>query len=401
MNRLQDYVGIISDELIHRIYQKTRQLYNKHIVHINSTSQGGGVAEILNSLVPLMNDIGLDAGWRVLHGNPDFFNITKKFHNALQGDTINLTNIKKEIYLNANENFSKFTHLEHECIIVHDPQPLPLSNFYQKKQPWVWRCHIDLSKPNRSLWSFLKRYILKYDIVIVSHENYKKDDLPVHQRVIYPAINPLTTKNMDISDRDVNKYLQKFNIPRDKPLITQISRFDKWKDPLGVLDVFKKVKTKVDARLVLCGSMASDDPEGIQIFEKVKKKAGDLVQKGDVILITAENNVLVNALQRTSDVIVQKSVREGFGLTVTEALWKGTPVVASDKGGIPLQVKDGKNGYTLDPTDNDGFADRIIYLLENPSVGEEFGKNGREHVRNNFLITRLLLDYLNLLEELI
>lgn len=401
MNRLQDYNDIVGDELIHKIYLKTRSLYNKHIVNINSTSQGGGVAEILNSLVPLMNDIGLDAGWRVLHGNNDFFNITKKFHNSLQGDSINLTNIKKNLYIQANHDFSTYTHLGHECIIIHDPQPLPLANFYQKKQPWIWRCHIDLSHPNPKLWEFIKRFILKYDIVIVSHEKYKKKDLPVEQIIIQPAIDPLTPKNKELRESDMHKYLRKFNIPTDKPLVTQISRFDKWKDPLGVLEVFKHVKEKVDCRLVLCGSMASDDPEGVQIFEQVRKKAAGLVENGDIMLITIENHILVNVLQKVSDVIIQKSKREGFGLTVTEALWKGTPVVASNKGGIPLQVIDGENGFLLDPKDTEGFADRIVWLLRHKKDAAQLGKNGKEHIRNNFLITRLLLDYLNLLEELL
>jgi trehalose synthase len=376
-------------------------MYNAHIVHINSTSQGGGVAEILNSLVPLMNDIGLNAGWRVLHGNFDFFTLTKKIHNALQGESINLSKHKKDLYTKTNQNFSVFTHINHECVIIHDPQPLPLSNFYQKKQPWVWRCHIDLSHPNKTLWNYLKKFTLKYDMVIVSHEDYKKEDLPVEQRIIHPAIDPLTSKNMELTKRDIDRYVKKFNIKRDKPILCQISRFDKWKDPLGVIDVFKMVKEQIDCRLILCGNMASDDPEGMQIFEKVKRKAGKMLETGDIILITLEDNVLVNVLQRISNVIIQKSIREGFGLTVTEALWKGTPVVASNKGGIPLQVINEFSGFTLDPQDKEGFADKIIFMLENPEIAEQYGKNGREHVRKNFLTTRLLLDYLNLLKELL
>lgn len=399
MNRLQDYMDIVGDDMIHKIYQKTRKLYNKHIVHVNSTSQGGGVAEILHSIVPLMNDIGLEAGWRVLHGNSDFFSITKKFHNSLHGDRLELTDDIKKEYLRANEEYSIFTHLDHEVVIIHDPQPLPLSQFYSKKQPWIWRCHIDLSNPDPTLWNFLKKFILKYDLVIVSHESYKKDDLPVEQRIIHPAIDPLTHKNADISQETIDRFLKKFNIPTDKPLLTQISRFDKWKDPLGVINVFEEVRKKIDCRLVLCGNMASDDPEGIEIFENVKERAGEYLENGDIILITVESNTLVNVLQRASDVIIQKSIREGFGLTVTEALWKGTPVVASNKGGIPLQVKDGVNGYLLDPDDNNGFADRIIHILEHKNLRKELGEKGKEHVRKNFLTTRLVLDYLNMLDE--
>ena len=400
MKRLNDYRGIVSDEVISDIYKKARQIYGKRIIHINSTYMGGGVAEILSSFVPLMNDAGVDMGWRILHGNPDFFNITKKFHNALQGDPINLTEIKKRLYIEANESFSTYTHVTHDCVIIHDPQPLPLIQFYKKRQPWIWRCHVDLSHPNDGLWDLSKGFILRYDIAVISNKKYKKMDLPIEQRIIYPVINPLTPKNIDLSEKDISKYLKKFKVPTDKPLLTQISRFDKWKDPLGVLEVFKIVKKEIDCRLVLCGSMAADDPEGIKIHEKVEQKANNLIEQGDVILITSENNILVNALQRSSAVIMQKSIREGFGLTVTEALWKEKPVVASNVGGIPLQITDGTNGFLLDPGDTEGFAERIIELLRNPDMGMHMGKKGKETVRKKFLITRLALDYLDLLNDI-
>ncbi|MFQ6052421.1 MAG: glycosyltransferase, partial [Candidatus Hydrothermarchaeota archaeon] len=363
MHSLEDYREIVGDEVISKIYRKARVLYGKHILHINSTYQGGGVAEMLTSLVPLMNVIGIDVGWRILHGNPDFFSITKKFHNALQGEPINLTEIKKRIYMQTNEDFSVYTHIDHDCVIIHDPQPLPLIKFYKKKQPWIWRCHIDLSNPNKELWEFLKNFILRYDTVVISSEKYKREDLPVEQRVIYPAIDPLSPKNIEISERVISKYLKKFNIPTDKPLITQISRFDKWKDPEGVLEVFKLVKKEVDCRLVLCGCMAADDPESLLVYEKVKRKAKRLIENKDVIFTISENNILVNALQRISAVIIQKSIKEGFGLSVTEALWKGKVVVASNVGGISLQIKDGENGFLVEPYDTEGFADRIIKIL--------------------------------------
>lgn len=401
MRSLDDYSEIVGDEVLSSIYRKARPLSGKHILHINSTYQGGGVAEILGSVVVLMNDIGIDTGWRILHGTPDFFAITKKFHNALQGGQINLTEIKKHLYIRANEDFSVFTHIDHDCVIIHDPQPLPLIKYYAKKQPWIWRCHMDLSVSNSMLWDFLKKFILRYDVVIMSSEKYRRGDLPVEQRIIHPAIDPLTPKNMEISEVFISKYLKKFGIPRDKPLITQISRFDRWKDPEGVIQVFKLVKKKVDCRLVLCGSMAADDPEGWMIYEKVEQKAKDLIENKDVILITSENSILVNALQRVSAVIIQKSTREGFGLTVTEALWKGTPVVSSNIGGIPLQIEDGENGFLVEVGDKQGFANRIVQLLKNPDQAEQIGKKGREMVRKNFLITRLLADYLDLLNDLI
>ncbi len=394
---LDDYREIVGDNVIASIHRKASRLYRKHIVHINSTYQGGGVAEMLQTLVPLMNDVGVDTGWRILHGNPDFFSVTKKFHNGLQGEKINFSRMKRLLHTNANENFSTYTHLDHDCIIVHDPQPLPLIKFYQKRQPWIWRCHIDLSHPSEELWEYLKTYLLRYNTMIVSNKNYLKSDLPINQRIIHPAIDPISAKNKPINDGTIPKTLERFSIPTDKPLITQISRFDKWKDPLGVLKVFKKVRKEIDCRLVLCGNMASDDPEGLEIYEEVKEKGHSLIETGDLILLTIESNLLVNVLQRVSNVIIQKSTREGFGLVVTEALWKGRPVVASNIGGIPLQVKDGVSGYLLDPNDLDGFAAKVTYLLKNPAHAEKMGQVGKEFVRENFLITRLLINYLDLL----
>ena len=402
MENLENYRKIVGDKVIGTIHKKARNLYGKHILHINSTYQGGGVAEILNSLVPLMNNVGIDAGWRILHGDPDFFTITKKFHNALQGEPMHFTERKKRLYFKANGNFSTYTHIDHDCVIIHDPQPLPLIEFHKKRQPWIWRCHVDLSNPDNKVWEFLTSFILRYDVVILSSEDYKKSDLPVDQRIIRPAIDPLSAKNMEISEKDISKYLKKFGVITDKPLITQISRFDKWKDPAGVIDVFKLVKEKVDCRLVLCGNIATDDPEGPEIYERAKRKAKVLIEKGDIIFVTdpaSSNFIFVNALQRLSSVIIQKSLKEGFGLTVTEALWKGTPVVASNVGGIPFQVIDGKTGFLLQPRDTQGFADRVIEILRNPDLAREMGKRATEHIRENFLVTRLLSDHLDLLTE--
>jgi len=401
MRTLEDYHNIVGDKVITCIHKKARKLYQKHILHINSTYQGGGVAEILTSLVPLMNDIGIDTGWRIMQGNPDFFQITKKFHNALQGGSINFTEMKKKLYLLANENFSVYTHINHDCVIIHDPQPLPQIKFYPKRQPWIWRCHADLSNPNGKLWGFLKNFILRYDLVVVSNKSYRQKDLPVEQKICYPAIDPLSHKNMELSQKDMTKTLRKFGIPTDKPLITQVSRFDRWKDPTGVIEVFKLVRKKVDCRLILCGSMAADDPEGWAIYERVHRKANDLIKTGDIILLTSESNILVNALQRVSKVVIQKSIREGFGLTVAEALWKQTPVVASNIGGIPLQIIDGENGFLLEPFDTRGYAERIVQILTDPALEQKMGKKGKEHVRKNFLITRLLSDYLTVLNHVI
>ena len=401
MKDLDDYREIVGDEVISQIHKKAKKLCGIHVLHINSTYYGGGVAEMLSALIPLMNNAGIDTDWRILRGTPDFFTITKKFHNALQGDPLHLSDIKKRLYVQANQDFSSYCRIDHDFLIIHDPQPLPLIKFYKKRQPWIWRCHIDISNPNNKLWEYLKNFLLRYDGVIVSNEKYKREDLPIEQRIISPAIDPLSPKNITIPKRVISKYLRKFGIPIDKPLIAQISRFDKWKDPEGVIEVFKLVKKKVDCRLVLCGSMATDDSEGWMVYKKIERKAKDLIKNKDVILITSENNIVVNALQRSSSVIIQKSIREGFGLTVTEALWKEKPVVASNTGGIPFQIKDGENGFLIDPYDKEKFADRIVQILQNPSSIEEIGKKGKEIVEKKFLITRLLLDYLDLLNHLL
>ncbi len=401
MRTLEDYTDIVGIDIIGDIHKKTRKLLGKRVVHVNSTNLGGGVAEILSSLVPLMNDIGLSAGWRVLHGNPDFFNITKKFHNGLQGDPVHFTRNKERIYIQTNIDFAAYTHLSHDCIIIHDPQPLPMIKFYKKAQPWVWRCHVDFSNPDKTLWDFLSPFILRYDLMLLSHESYKKHDLPVEQRIIVPAIDPITPKNMDITDSETCKYLRKFGVKTDKPYIVQVSRFDKWKDPEGVIKVWARVKEEVDCRLVLCGNIATDDPEGGKLFQDVEKAVKKYsANDDDIILLLLENNYLVNALQRKAAVVIQKSIKEGFCLAVTEAMWKGTPVVASNVGGIPIQVKDGINGFLLEPDDEEGFADRTIKLLKDKEMAKEMGKQGKEITRKNFLITRLLSDYLDLLTYL-
>jgi len=404
MMSLVHYRSLVGDKTLGAIFEKARQFYGKHILHINSTSQGGGVAEILHRLVPLMNDVGVLTGWRTLHAHPDFFEVTKKFHNALQGQKIHFTERKKQLYRDTNRTFSLYTHIDHDFVVIHDPQPLALIANYKKCQPWIWRCHVDLSHPDENLWHFLTQYILRYDRVILSNEDYLKENLPIKQRIIFPAIDPLSTKNMDLSDRDIDKYMRKFGISTDKPLVTQISRYDKWKDPCGVIEVFRQVKKKVDCRLVLCGNIATDDPEGLKIYARTERKARDLIRKGDVVMITdpaASNYIFINALQRASSVIVQKSQKEGFGLVVTEALWKSKPVIASRVGGIPTQIMDGQNGFLIDsPQDNGAFADRIVMLLEDRVTAERIGKEAKEFIRKKFLITRLLEDYLDVFIEL-
>ena len=397
---LDDYRGVVGDEVLGEIYSKARGLLGRRVIHVNATQWGGGVAEILSSLVPLMNDVGIEADWRTLHGTPDFFMVTKKFHNALQGDSIDLNDINKKLFIDTNEAFAAYCQMHADCIIVHDPQPLPLIKFYKKKEPWVWRCHVDLSAPTDSLWEFLKTFIMRYDVAILSSEAYKKDDLAVEQRIIHPAIDPLSLKNMEMPARDISRYLRRAGIPADKPLVTQVSRMDIWKDPEGLLEVFKIVKEKVDCRLVYCYDMAGDDPEGRIVYEKAYRKARKLVESGDVIFVMGSSHVLVNAIQRASAVVVQNSLKEGFCLCVTEALWKGKPVVATNVGGIPQQITDGESGFLVNPRDREAFAGRIVQCLRDPEMARGLGEKGREGVKENFLITRLLLDYLNLIGDI-
>lgn len=400
MRAIDEYRGIVGDKVISDIVKMAKNLYGLRVLHINSTYYGGGVAEMLYSLIPLMNDVGVSVDWRILRGTPEFFTITKKFHNAIQGDPINLSDIKKTLYIQNNQDFASYCQIDADCVIIHDPQPLPLIRFYKRKQPWLWRCHVDLSRPNPQLWDYLKGFILRYDRVIVSDCRYMKEDLPMDYSVIHPVIDPLSSKNKEISKDLIMRTLKKYAVPTDKPILTQISRFDKWKDPANVIEMFKLVKARIDCRLVLCGSMAADDPEGIQIYQKILQRANNHVAKRDVILLTVEDNILVNALQRISSVVIQKSIREGFGLTVTEALWKEKPVVASNVGGIPLQMADGETGYLIDPTDIKTGAARIISILENPAEAKRLGTNGREMVRKKFLITRHLYDDLKMLNDL-
>jgi trehalose synthase len=400
MRAIDEYRSIVGDKVISEIVQMARNLYGLRVLHINSTYYGGGVAEMLYSLIPLMNDVGVSVDWRILRGTPEFFTITKKFHNAIQGDHINLSDIKKTLYIQNNQDFASYCQIDADCVIIHDPQPLPLIRFYKRKQPWIWRCHVDLSRPNPQLWDYLKGFILRYDHVIVSDNRYMKEDLPMEYSVIHPVIDPLSSKNKEISKDLIERVLKKHGVPTDKPILTQISRFDKWKDPANVIEMFKLVKAKIDCRLVLCGSMASDDPEGVLIYQKIFQKANNHIAKNDVILLTAEDNILVNALQRISSVVIQKSIREGFGLTVTEALWKEKPVVASNVGGIPLQIVDGETGYLIDPTDIKTGAARIISILENSAEAKRLGSNGKAMVLKKFLITRHLYDDLKMLNDL-
>lgn len=395
---LERYVEIVGEGEIGRIVSLARRLQGLRVLHVNSTYHGGGVAGMLRSLVPLMDAVGLEAHWILLYGEPRLFSATKKLHNALQGEAVFPDEGEVSAYFAVNEFFARHAPIDHDVVVIHDPQPLPTISFRRKREPWVWRCHIDLSSPHGGAWALLKPYILRYDAVVVSSEAFRKGDLPVETFVVPPAIDPFSPINRGLSRDEVERKLAQYGIRPDKPLIVQVSRFDKWKDPLGVLEVYRRVREEAEAQLVMLGNMAGDDPEGPEIFAKVKEEAAALP---DVRLITETDELLVNALQRAASVVVQLSTREGFGLTVSEALWKGTPVVATAVGGIPLQVRDGETGFLVEPGDYGAAARRILSLLGDPGLRARMGEAGREHVRANFLITRLLRDWLSLLGELV
>lgn len=386
---VRDYEQYIGKDAVDRIRTKAEALKDLHVTNVNSTYYGGGVSVLLSSLTLLMNDLGIKTGWRLIQGSPDFFGITKKMHNALQGGEFNLSKRKKDIYESViYENVIR-NHLDHDFVIVHDPQPLFLIKHYRKKGPWIWRCHVDLSDPHPGLWQYLKPMIEKYDAVLVSSKDYIQD-LDTPQRVLMPAIDPFSIANRELSDSECHNRLKRYKIPTDLPLIVQISRFDRWKDPQGVIDAFRIVRKSIPSTLVLLGNVATDDPEGTEVYKSLLNQ-----REERILILSQEDTALVNALQRKAAVVVQKSLREGFGLTVTEAMWKGKPVVAGNVGGIRLQIDDGKNGYLV--SDIEETAERILTILSEPKLGEKIGRNARESVKHQFLLTRYLEQYLDLM----
>ncbi len=386
---LTDYEALIGAETVERILKKAARLSDLHVVNVNSTYYGGGVAEILSSLTLLMNAAGVRTGWRVLQGRPDFFSITKKMHNALQGDEINLSELKREVYEEVVGENAMRTHLDHDLVIVHDPQPLPIIGHYRKRAPWVWRCHVDLSNPNKELWSYLASFVERYDAMVVSLPEYARDVTPP-QRFIMPAINPFSTTNKGLSEEMIGDRLDHYGIPTDLPIVVQVSRFDKWKDPQGVIDAFRIARKQVDATLVMVGNVATDDPEGQQLFETLCGCREERIH-----ILSVQDSALVNALQRRAAVVLQKSIREGFGLTVTEAMWKGAAVIGGNVGGIRHQIEDDVNGFLVDTVEQ--AAARMVQLLKDADLRRRLGERARETVRTRFLMSRLMEDWLDLI----
>jgi trehalose synthase len=385
---VQDYEPFIGGAAVQRIVDKGRRLSDQRVCHVNSTYYGGGVAGILSSLTLLMRSLGLEAEWRAIQGPPDFFTITKKMHNALQGAPMRLTDIKKDIYEEVAYQNAIRNRFDHDFVVVHDPQPLPLVHFSRKRGPWIWRCHIDIAHPSREIWEYLTGFIEQYDAAIESEEEYRQP-WSVPQLIFAPAIDPFSILNREMSPDDVDRRLERYGIPTDLPIIAQVSRFDRWKDPHGVVKAFQLVRRARDCTLVLLGSLANDDPEGVQVYESLLG-----LREERVLVISCEDTSLVNALQRKAAVVIQKSLREGFGLTVSEAMWKGTPVVGGNVGGIPDQIEDGVNGFLVSSVEQ--AADRITRLLTDEPLRRRLGEAARETVREKFLMTRYLEQYLDL-----
>jgi trehalose synthase len=386
--QLKEYESCIGEEAVKRIKEKAAELRGFHVANVNSTYYGGGVSQLLSSLTLLMNSLGIRAGWRVIHGSPDFFTVTKKIHNALQGGDINLTERKKRLYETVVYENAIRNHLDHDMVIIHDPQPLPLINHYRKKSPWVWRCHIDLSHPHQQVWDYLQPFVEKYDAVILSSREYaQKINKP--QLFFLPAIDPFTITNRELPKREIDERLRHYHIPTDLPIVAQISRFDRWKDPEGVIEAFKIARKEVDCTLVLLGNVATDDPEGERVYRSLSDS-----REERIIILTVQDGALVNALQRKAAVVVQKSLQEGFGLTVTEAMWKGAAVIGGNTGGIRHQIKDGVNGFLVSSVEE--AAERMVQLLKDKDLRESLGEKARESVRQRFLMTRLLEQYLDL-----
>jgi trehalose synthase len=399
---LADYRTIVPRELMDEIDELAAPLRGKKVLQVNATAFGGGVAEILYTLIPLMSDAGLDVEWRILSAPPEFFTITKSFHNGLQGRQVEITREVRDGYeVIAAANVEELQCV-YDFVVIHDPQPLPMRHFAGacEQTKWVWRCHIDTSTPDHGLYDYLLPFIDDYDAAIYTMPQYVPKGLSVPVVEMAPTIDPLAPKNMALSREDARYIVRQFGVDVGRPLILQVSRFDPWKDPLGVVDVYRIVKEQVpEAQLALLGSMASDDPEGWEYLEKVI----DYVDEDpDVFILSNLDNVgsvEINAFQSYADVVLQKSTREGFGLTVTEALWKARPTIGGDVGGIPLQITDGVTGYLVDSVEQ--CAQRCLDVLREPERHREMALLGKEKVRHEFLTPRLLRDELRLFNRLL
>jgi trehalose synthase len=403
---LADYEEIAGREAIERIRALAEPLRGARILHINATAYGGGVAELLSTHVPLLRSLGIEAEWQVIHGSDEFFAVTKAVHNALQGADIEWTANMQKVYLEKVLDNALLLEGEWDYVVVHDPQPAALLTFIgyssvnRPETRWVWRCHIDLTDASQEVWEFFRPHVERYDVSVWTMDQFVPKSLAMDRVVTAPpCIDPLSVKNLDLPEPFVNEICKQYGIDLKRPLMCQVSRYDPWKDPVGVIEAFHIVRDEVpDAQLVLAGSMATDDPEGFHVWEQV-----EAARDGDRAIHLLSNiqqvgNVQINAFQRAAEVVVQKSLREGFGLTVAEGLWKSRPVIGGRAGGIVLQIRDGQDGYLVDSVEE--CAQRTIELLADPEQADRMGVSGREQVRGNFLSTRELEDWLTLFGEL-
>ncbi len=398
---LADYAPVVGDDVIAELERLARPLQGARVLHINATAYGGGVAEMLHTLVPLMRNVGLEAEWRIISGHDEFYTVTKSMHNALQGMDLDLTPAMRAAYLHANVDNAVYLDDSFDYVIVHDPQPAPL-RMLRAADPgkWIWRCHIDLTAASPRYWGFLRPFVQMYDAAIFTMPQYVKRDLQIGKiAIIPPAIDPLSPKNAPMKDTDARRVLELYHIDSNRPTLVQVSRFDPWKDPLGVIDVYRGVKAEFpDVQLVMAGSMAHDDPEGMEYYQRTKDYAGD---DPDIHLLSnldGVGNVEINAFQREATVELQKSLREGFGLTVAEGLWKSRPVIGGNVGGIPLQIEDGATGFLVSSVEE--CTGRVLELMRDPRQARAMGERGREEVRHKFLSTANLRNYLNLFSDL-
>jgi len=382
---LEDYRAIVGNPEIEELHFLARDVKGTRVKMVNSTAVGGGVAEILNRLIPLLGEMEIPTQWDVITGGNDFFEVTKAFHNALHGKEYKLTRQAQETFLSYNEQNRQRMHFDEDVVVIHDPQPAPLVCVREggRKNHWIWRCHIDLSNPNHEVWGFLRPYVERFDAAIFSSQSFARQ-LPIPHYLFYPCIDPLSEKNKELDEAIVQKVCDDFNIDRKRPIVTQVSRFDRLKDPVGVIHAYKLAKQYVDCQLVLAGGGASDDPEGAAVLQEVRDAAGN---DPDIFILDLPPwcALEINALQRASTIIVQKSIKEGFGLTVTEALWKGKPTIAGAVGGIPNQIIHKLTGVLVHSVE--GCAYQIRYLLTHPDFAQQLGASGKEHVKENFLIT--------------
>jgi trehalose synthase len=397
---LEAYRGLAPDETLDAIREAAEALQDARVLHLNATPYGGGVSEMLRSVVPLQSDLGLAAEWKVISGDDAFFKVTKRIHNALQGAELSLSREERAEYEGTAERNAGLLTEKYDFVVVHDPQPVAILSFHGRGDAsWIWRCHIDTSEPNEEIWAYVRDFLSDFDALIYTMPEFLPPDLP-HSRVevIPPAIDPLSPKNIDLPEETAREVLGWIGIEFERPLVTQVSRFDPWKDPLGVIEAYRIARENVPGlQLALAGSMAFDDSEGWDIHGQIKEASEEDPLIHVFTNITGVGNIEVNALQRLSQVCIQKSIREGFGLVVSEAMWKGTPVVAGRAGGIPLQMADGAGGILVDSVEE--CAEGIVALLDDRHRADELGRSGRERVREHFLLPRLLLNQLSLLND--